>query len=140
MKQGINIDAYINFTFIELSELKGKVIKDVFDNQYGNFSFIVTEDNEISGYKLDYYAAPYEEDEAFSHSLLYPLNQDDIMDFVIHNPHDYSFVENGLITDSEAIYKELLRMEAEQENKKREASKKERYQQYLQLKKEFGKK
>ncbi|MGG1659564.1 hypothetical protein [Brevibacillus sp. NRS-1366] len=132
----IDVDKYINFKFIELSELKGKVIKDVFTNQYDNFSFIVTEDNEMSGYKLEWFSDSMGNDE-FPRCQIYPLEFNDIVEFIMSNPHDYSFKVNGLINDPDGLSEEVEKIEEMKEVERLKLLKIQRYNQYLELKKEF---
>jgi hypothetical protein len=133
----INLDKYINFKFIELSELKGKVIKDVFNNQYDNFSFIVTEDNELSGYELKCFPDSTEINDEGFHYQIYPLDFNDVVNFIVANPYDYSFEINNLIIDPEGLDKEIRKIEEQQEKERQNSLKEQRYNQYLQLKKEF---
>lgn len=130
-----NIDRYINFKFVELTELKGKVIKDVFTNQYDNYSFIVTEDNELSGYILKYF--PDSIDEESSVAQIYPMEFNDVIEFIIQSPNDYFFEVNNLLKDKDELYKEIDKMYKQQEVEQQEFHKKQRYNQYLELKKEF---
>lgn len=130
----VNIEKYINFKFIELSELKGKVIKDVFNNQWDNFSFIVTEDNELSGYQLRSFP---DCDDEHDYYQIYPLDFNDIVDYITSNPYDYSFKINNLIIDPDSLYNEIRKIEERQEKESLQLKKEQRYKQYIELKKEF---
>lgn len=133
----MNIKQYLNFEFIDTVELKGKVIKDISEENFQQYILVLTEDNKLGGYKSEVLAGDPYDDYDDGSMVLVPLEFDDVIEYIKSDPHRYFITNNNLVKNVNELNNELLRLEKLEVQRWHEEHRKERYQQYLQLKKEF---
>lgn len=133
----MNIEQYLNFEYIDTVELKGKVIKDISEENFQQYVLVLTEDNKLCGYKQDCaYSDPYDDDD-IGHFVMIPLEYDDVIEYIKSDPYRHFIRVNNLVNNVDELYSELMKLEELEYEQIVEQRKKERYQEYLRLKKEF---